>query len=314
MARLNSDIQPNIRTKMHRITSGYMHMVARISQPHLLRPLESHIEISSMSVRLYADELFLTNAQIGAVRSISLRSGLLGVRDAFHISSEAGHLHGACYIPSIYSLLLCISEGGLSWLMALSHDGPEWSERARIPIASPTGHIWLLNVSTPTVLFAERGSSLLRIERITNEYAIETMGQINLSGKILAIDARADEKKDSLVVVAYENESIALYRLVDNTLCEFLRFEEPDVSSVLLLSDRLLAAIQPKYPTSDRNSQSIVELELNLESENENACSSQHRELLGRNEGIVVGCWCVAGQKVALWDFNSGDILLYSLR
>ena len=144
----------------------------------------------------------MANTHIGAVRSISLRSGLIGVRDAFHISSDAGRLHGACYITSTDSLLLCISEGELSWLMVLSHVGPEWSERARIPIASPTGQIWLLNFGTSNVLFAERGSRLLRIERITNEYVIETTGQINLSCRILAIDARVDERKDTLVVVA----------------------------------------------------------------------------------------------------------------
>lgn len=313
MALIKSKLQS--RTK-YESAPNHIRLVARISQQHLLRPVETQLAIGSLSVRLAADELFIADTHNGAVRSLSLRSGLLGVRDAFSISRDSGCLHAACYIESLDSLLLCISESKTSWLLVLSHDNSEWSERARIPIpiTSSTGPIcWLLNLDAPNVLFAERGTHRLLVERVTNEYVIETTGRVNLSGNVLAIDARIDESGDILVAVAFEEEeNFTVYRLVDHVLCELLRLQVPAVASVLLLNDRLLAAVQPPTCASDCESHSIVELDLS--GENESSRRSNSRELIGGKERIAIRCWCSAGQRVAMWDSNSSDILVFALK
>ena len=112
---------------------------------------------------------------------------------------------------------------------------------------------------------------------------------------------------DTLVAVIHCSAatpvSVALYRLEELRLTKLDVFDLVVPQSLLFRGDRLLANC---YKDNDDKLSEIIEVRATVEG------FSRARKILKSDANVALGAWCLAGERLVLWDRKSKDLLLYT--
>ena len=195
------------------------------------------------------------------------------------------------------TLLVCSGEKGpdqkyAKWLVALSRNGSEWRETQRV---QTDGNGWIsCALSDSRVLIGEWGSTYMELFRVESGPRIARVHRIHVPEEYYWFSATCDS--DTLVAMSYEDQSVRMHRVRDDRLEELARIQLEEPYYLLWLSDRLIVD----------ESNSVIELEVS------DTRLRRGRELIATGDNIGVRRLCAVDDELAIFDFQSNDILHYS--
>ena len=110
---------------------------------------------------------------------------------------------------------------------------------------------------------------------------------------------------DTLVAMTYQypDQSVRLHRLRGDRLEELAHIHLKDLIRLVWLADRLIVTDWE----GSKDSHAVIELEVS------DTRLERRRELISTSEHINVSRLCAVNDELAIFDFNSRNILLYSL-
>ena len=207
------------------------------------------------------------------------------------------------------TLLVCSREVGAdgeraNWLVALSRNDSEWSEAQRVQ-TDEIGRISCA-LSYSQVLIGEWDTTYMELFRVESGPRIARVLRIHVPEKYWWFSATCGS--DTLVAMCYPktnvlpngDNSVRVHRLRGDRLEELARIQLKDPNDLLWLADRLLVA------DSHYNSHAVIELEVS------DTRLQRRRELIATSENIQVFRMCAVNDGLAIFDYNTRDILHYS--
>ena len=192
--------------------------------------------------------------------------------------------------------------GESNCLVALSRNGSEWREAQRMQ-TDGKGYISCA-LSDSRVLIGDCvNSTYMELFRVESGPRIERVRRIHVPAKYVSFSATCGS--DTLVAMSYQNNndySVRVHRLRGDRLEERARIQLKWPYYLLWLTDRLLVA---DYD-SEKNSHAVIELEVS------DTRLERCRELIATSENISVSRLCAVNDELAIFDYNTRDILHYS--
>ena len=183
-------------------------------------------------------------------------------------------------------------------LVALSRNDSEWREAQRVQ-TDGWGQISCA-LSDSRVLIGSGYDLYLELFRVESGPRIARVHRIHVPEEYLWFSATCGS--DTLVAMSYFDSSVRVHRLRGDRLEQLARIQLKYPFIVLWLPDRLLVA---DYD-SEKNSHAVIELEVS------DTRLERRRELIATSENINVLRLCAVNDRVAIFDYNSKDILHYS--
>ena len=190
-------------------------------------------------------------------------------------------------------------------LVSLGRCNNGWVEVQRLPIELPTDSYGGSGISVidSRILLGHCEDDKLYAIDVNADHSLHSVGTIFLERKFRAF-ACTRTGTDTLVAVLHiDPASLFLYRLTQLQLSKLDAFDLIDSDAQLLFrNDVLLATVE----NDDTVCSEIVELRVSFQK------FSRVRKILNSNADIQFDYWCLSGQRLAVWDSHSDDILLYA--
>lgn len=241
------------------------------------------------------DELFIADWENGVVSAICL-TDTSNLHEVYRVPN--GKVFSVCHIQSSDSLLVCSSEHNKRWLVALSRNGSKWIECQRVEISEVTGNRSMSSgtLSDSRVLVGAFDSTYMELFRVEKGHCILRVHRIRTEEYMLF---SATCSSDTRVAMSYKTDnSVRLHRLRGDLLEELARIPLQIPNYILWLSGRIL--VTEGWPAV-----TVIELEVT------SSRIERRGELKSSGEGIRVSSWCEVGDELAIFDYNSRDILFY---
>ena len=269
-----------------------------------------------MSYYAANDELFFADRSNEVVRALRMRDSAGDLRDVYRAPHDPNpDVTSVCHlrVRDSDTLLVCSRETNpdgefANWLVALSREGGEWREAHRLQVDETLSECCALNDSRVLVGGGGGiGSTFMELFRVESDpLHISRLHRIRVPDEYFVFSATSGS--DTRVATSHRidenDDSVRVHRLLVDRLEEVARIESQCVSHLLWLADRLLVAEWD----ADSNADAVVELEVSSDRRLE-----RRRELVSSSERISVWRWCALDEGLAIFDFNSKDLLLYSL-
>ena len=261
---------------------------------------ESNPDIRGMSYNSARDELFLADFNNGVVRAMRVRDNAGDLRDVYRAPHDASpHIYSVSHVSDSDTLLVCSYERRPDgkrafWLVALSRNCSGWRETHRVQ----TDEIGVISctLSDSRVLIGSGGDSsfspYMELFRLESGPRIARLHRIHVPEKYRWFSATCTS--DTLVAMSYKDKSVRLHRLRGDRLEELARIQLKNSRYLLWLADRLLV--------TDNNA--VIELEVS------DTRLERRRELIATREKIDVRRLGAVNDELAIFDYNSRDILL----
>ena len=275
---------------------------------------ETNPLIFGMSYNSARDELFLADRYNGVVRSVRVRDNAGYLRDVYRAPHLGEWVWSVCHMNDSDTLLVC--EGYLiqdtNWLVALSRNGSEWREAHRVQ----TDAVGMIScaLSDSRVLIGCGYLMYKYMELFRVESSLESGPRIARVHRIhvpeLYCSFSATCGSDTLVAICYpfvlSDHSVRVHRLRGDRLEELARIQLKYPREILWLADRLLVADFYFRWNGWGGWNAVIELEVS------NTRLERRRELIAASENIYVISLCAVNDGVAIFDYNTRDILHYS--
>ena len=293
-------------------SASRLQLVRRLPKQTLIRAGDwRDPNILGMSYNSERDELFLADYANGVVRPMRVRDNAGDLRDVY----TALQVYSVCHMSDSDTLLVCSEEEGpdgkkANWLVALSRNGSEWREAQRV---QTDGRGWIsCALSDSRVLIGHGGSPnsspYMELFRVESGPRIARVHRIHVPEPYLSFSATCGS--DTLVAMSYyDDKSVRVHRLRGDRLEELARTQLKQQregiqlkypTRLLWLADRLLVA------DYDEKSHAVIELEVS------DSRLERRRELIATSENINVQRLCAVNDGVAIFEYNTRDILHYS--
>ena len=257
------------------------------------------------------DELFLADRGNKVVRVMRVRDNVGDLRDVYRGPNDtSANVYSVCYMSDSDTLLVCSGEDGpdrkyVNWLVALIRNGSEWREAHRVQTdfrrSARTG--WIdCALSDSRVLIGQHNTTYMELFSVEIGPHIARVHRIHVPEEYYWFSATCSS--DTLVAMSYPflDQSVRVYRLRGDRLEELARIQLKWPNKLLWVDDRLLVADLD----NDKKSHAIIELEV---SDTRLEC---RRELIATCENLNVNRLCAVNDGLAIFDYNSKDILHYS--
>lgn len=253
-----------------------------------------------------SEDTALLACGIAGLRALTLKTGQLSPRDPCSLK----HVHSAAYDAPTDTLLLAVwvesAGGGVYWLVSLRRGAEEWSEVQRVQ--TEIKHLdfgpWYVTLSSlcdSRVLVGERDTEKLSVFEVVEEHSLRPVGIVLLENQIREFACTRDGP-DTLVALSHDDNSVSLHRLISLRLETLARVKLTDPwdlmfhGTVLLLSDYI-----------NIRKQAILYMDTH------GGRFSNPRQLLEANAKVRVEQWCLVESNLLVLDYNSKDLLVYSL-
>ena len=291
----NLSLQPHLQL---------IQFVRRIPKHLLCIDGENKAYVNSIAYNSAGDELLLV-ANSKRVCAMCLHKNTDILRDVYRSGDTEESILSMCLMSELDTLIISSvnqRKSGSSftyWLVALSRSGSEWREAHRVQTEHLAGICCALNESRVLI-----GNGL---EQYLELFSVEGDQQI---ARICSIHVpeywrfSATFISETLVAMSYKDNSVRVSRLRGDKLEEIARIQMKDPFQLLWVAGRLL--VTEYY--FDTKSYAVVELEMR---DTRLEC---RRELMGHSDRIYVRTsWCEVEDGLAVFDWNSRDIMHYSL-
>ena len=275
---------------------------------------ENDSDIWGMSYNSARDELFLADRNNGVVRAMRVRDNAGDLRDVYRAPHDTSpYIRSVCHMSDSDTLLVCSGEEGpdrkyAKWLVALSRNGSEWREAQRVQ----TDGMGVIScaLSDSRVLIGSNAigdtkyMELFRVEsgpRIAHVHRIHVPEQYHWFSATCGSDTLVAMSYPKMAIPTADN-SVRVHRLRGDRLEELARIQLKNPSLLLWLADRFLVADFD----SEKDPHAVIELEVS------DTRLERRRELIATSENISVSRLCAVNDGLAIFDFNTRDILHYS--
>ena len=264
-----------------------------------------------MSYNSAHDGFFLADYANKVVRAMRVRDNAGDLCDVYKGTSHdtSPLIKSVCHMNFSDTLLVCSSElkpdkKYANWLVALSRNGSEWSDVQRVQTEG-IGHT-ICVLSDSRVFIGKWSSTYLELFRVVRTWfgdnSITRLHRILVPEEFRWFSATCSS--DTLVAMSYpkQDNSVRVHRLRGDRLEELARIQLTEPWTLLWLADRLLVA------DFDENmkSHAVIELEVS------DTRLERRRELIATSENIRVNRLCAVNDGLAIFDYNTKDILHYS--
>ena len=266
-----------------------------------------HPGICGMSYNLARDELFLADRNNEVVRAMRVRDNAGDQRDVYRAPNYTSiRVWSVCHVSDSDTLLVCSGEKYANWLVALSRNGSEWREAQRVKIdrdrRKEQNDVISCALSDSRVLIGERYTTYMELFRVESGPRIARVHRIHVPEEYYWFSATCCS--DTLVAMSlpFTDNSVRVHRLRGNRLEELARIQLKSPGTLLWLADRLLVA---DYDI-ENESHAVIELEVS------DTRLERRRELISTSKNINVRRLFAVKDEVAIFDYNTNDILHYS--
>lgn len=253
----------------------------RILKQSLIKPGERDPYISGMSYNSAGDELFFADYNNKVVRMIRLRDNSFDLCDVYKVEGFS-EVWSVCHMSDSDTLLVCSQTNTdqsqyQNWLVALSRSGNIWLEKHPMQIEtqdnrfSPIILCALLDSRHSRVLIGHYRSKYMELFQVERGPSIARINRIIITQMYYWFSATSGT--DTLVAISYINE-VRVHRLRGDRLEVLARIKMERPSDLLLLDDRLFT-----------------------------------EQLFAPNHKIWVRKWCAVDGELAIFEWNSKDIL-----
>ena len=282
----------------------HLKLLKRISQQNM-----KHSKIESLHVWglcALPDDMTLLASGLAGLRALSQRSGQLSPRDPCDLKN----VHSVTFDASTDTLLLAVwiegATGGVYWLVSLRRGPEEWIEVTRIQ--SEIKHLdfgpWYVSLSAvgdSRVLLGEHDTERLAVFDVNEKRDLRSVGTVLLENQF-RVFACTREGPDTLVALSHDDNSVSLHRLVALQLEQLARVHLTDPWDLLFRGYTLLVS-----DYKDVRKQAIISMDTR------GGHLTRQRQLLEANAKIRVEQWCLSDGHLLILDYNSKDLLVYSI-
>lgn len=203
-------------------------------------------------------------------------------------------------------------------LVALSRDAlQQWLPRSELRVTiKKRGYTrsgcTLCELAESTVLFAAlRSCDLrqLRVMRLTPAHQLTVLRELQAPGEYNSISTAVINGRSLVAFTLTKEKSVSLYQLLEDRLQQLSHFKLETFDTFVLWSgEHLLLAQESVNEESLRSATRVVELDTSR------VPLARASELLPLSAGVSVTLWCADGERVCVYDFNSDNVLVYSVR
>ena len=287
-------------------------LVHRLPKQTLIRAGEDlNSGIFGISYNSARDELFFVDFTNKVVRATHVRDDGGDLRDVYKAPHDTSPiLLSVCHMSDSDTLLVCSRENGpdqteAKWLVALSRNGSEWREAQRVQTEG--NGLLSCALSDSRALIGCGGdyinSPYMELFRVESGSRISRVHCVHVPEMYEWFSATSC-CTDTLVAMTYPipDESVRVHRLCGDRLEELARIELLRPYYLLWLADRLLVV----HWEEDKQWHAVIELGMS------GTRLERRRELIAASENISVHRWCAVDDGLAIFDWNSKDILHYS--
>ena len=263
------------------------------------------LDFVGMSYNSGRDELFLADGNNKVVRAMRLRDNAGDLHEVYrppHDTSTFLLLKSVCHMSDSDTLLMCSGEEGLnrSWLVALSRNSSEWREAQRV---QTDGEEWIsCALSDSQVLIGVFRSRYMELFYVDSGPRIASLHLIHVPERYDWFSATCGSDTPVAMSYSYSNHLVRVHWLRGDRLEELARIQLKRPDRLLWLADRLLVA------DFDENNKSHAVIELEVS----DTRFKRRRELIATSENIRVRSLCAVNDGLAIFDYNTDNILHYS--
>lgn len=208
-------------------------------------------------------------------------------------------------------------------LVSLSHDPQQWRQQSDLQLSIEMDvscvSSTLCELANATVLFGARWSAQLLILQLTKTHRLTLLRQLQTPEKYFCVSATVLNGRILIALASTTSPvcTVSVSELVNDQLIH-LSHSKPHVDyilfgAILWAGEHLLVS---ECETTQQGTETAV-MELNRHCP---CCVSDFAsplslgsQLLTPDAGISVATWCADGERVCVWDYNSNDILVYSV-
>ena len=258
-----------------------------------------------MSYNSARDELFIADRSNNVVRAMRVRDTAGDLRTVYRGPYDRSLLiRSVCYMSDTDTLLVCLGEYGpdknnANWLVALSRKYSEWREAQRVQTDEMGFISCALNDSQ--VLIGHELSLYMELFRVESAPRIARVHRIHVPEKYYWFSATCGS--DTFVAMTYpSNQSVSVHRLRSNRLEELSRIQLKLPDRLLWLAERLLVADFDDV----KQSHAIIVLEVS------DTRLERRRKFIATSENIRVSRLCALKDGLAIFDYNTKDVLHFS--
>ena len=252
------------------------------------------------------DDMAMLASGLAGLRTFSHRTGQLSPRDPCDLKN----VYSVTFDAPTDTLLLAVwiegATGGVYWLVSLRRGPEEWLEVMRIQ--SEIKHLdfgpWYVSLSAvcaSRVLLGEHDTERLAVFDVNEKHCLHPVGTVLLENQF-RVFACTREGPDTLVALSHDDNSVSLHRLVALRLEPLARVKLTDPWDLLFRGHMLLVS-----DYKDIRKQAIVSMDTR------GGHLMHQRQLLEANAKIRVEQWCLSDDHLLIIDYNSKDLLVYSI-
>lgn len=282
----------------------HLKQLKRISRRNLKHANSESIHVWGLCV--ISEDMALLACGMAGLRALSLRSGQLCPQDP----CELKNVHCLAFDARTDTLLLAVwveeVSGGVYWLVSLKRDTDRWIELQRVQ--TEVKHLdfgpWYVSLSAvcdSRVLFGEHDTERLSVFEVNDEHFIGPVGTILLENQF-RVFASTREGPDTLVAFSHDDNSVSLHRLVALRLETIGRIQLTDPWDLLFRGHTLLVS-----DYKDIRKQAILYMDTR------GGRFSRQQQILEANAKVCVEQWCLMESQLIVLDYNSKDLLIYSI-
>lgn len=280
----------------------------RIPQSQLHRTNERPANIFELCVGSEAHTLFLVDSSYGnnVVRAFDVSASRLDACDVFR-SPDGESVQSVQYSSELHSLLIA------SWLTDLSgvivrslarnNTCSEWTESNRLPLKSEnSGFVFLRVLRDGTVLCSQRDTNGMNVCRVLPDRSLQHCARVELPEKHWGFDAQLIGSERRLAAALWGG-SVALFR-VEATLVPISSVHVAEVIGAripLFCNDSLLVGVKTDNDFNEIVLLSTTGGKLQLD-----------KQLIAPKGRLDIECWCFVEGTIYAWEFQSGELLVYT--
>lgn len=273
--------------------------ITRIPSVKLFRSNEANVNLNGLCGGREAHELFLADNTNEVVRSFDVRGGGLDVRDAFR-PARGEYVNDVAYIAESDSLYVATRDSDNSnfSVRLLTRTDGQWIELHQKRFKQEGDKHIFLRVLSGGILFCGKGeTNVIHVCSVLEDRFIQDSCPLPLPYKHEGFDAQLSGNERRLAIAFQEGDgAVALYSVKTKGADPLSVFPLSGAQLPLFCGDKLLVKVYNEpvvFSTKD---------------------GSLHRErqLIARDEGLDIFCWCYVDGTIYVWDFKSKDILVYN--
>ena len=278
--------------------------------------LVSHIPSRNLK-RAYLDDLYVTGLCVlhgdvvllachdGGVRALSLESLRLSRCDP----CAQKNVYNVAFDAATATLLLVVAEEAARdtrlWLVSLERGTRDWLEveRVQTELTPGSSNVGLQMAGDSRVLLGQEDTDSLYVFDVSAEHRLHDAGTVALEHQLCRFACTSLGSDTLVAVTQYRGKCVLVHRLLDGPLLlkPLARTQLARPGCVLWRGNQLLVAYSPSVYDSHVVDSFLLS----------GALLMRQRQLLAANTGSYSNQWCLAGDRLCVWEYNSKDLLLY---